>query len=510
MNERHQLLFDKYFDGSLSPAEKVEMAQRLDQDPEFREEFLRFVEEADDIAQLMAERREEDARPRRHHRPLPLALAAGLVVAAGLTFVFWPGNRSAPRQAADESGYWPGLVLPSSVGQVTSGTLRVAGRRDSMGPGDPVPLGRVFTEDEAVTIQLDSGCAVALFAQSEVDFLDPGSLRLHQGRVTGKTGSPAHELTLVTPELVVTDLGTSFGAERDRNGVTEVHVLDGTVRISGDHIEGRMLGEGQAVRSEDGKTLMPVPARKRQFGAEFPPPPSTLTAFVHYGFETSAGNRFEDTGRGFAAGPFPLIPRRKADPPQLIQGRFGPGIAMDQRNTLESDFPGIAGDRPRTVSLWFKAGDFRRVMGLVGWGASTKSQKWQTGLWHDPDRDKLVARTEFGEGYVISPLNLADGEWHHFVSVYLGGNEGAVEQRIRHYLDGRLQPVHAFKTATIIDTDVTGPRAHSVQVGRHLEKPSHYNFTGFLDEVYVFDRALNPGEIRELHLHNRPPEKIAR
>jgi hypothetical protein len=144
------------------------------------------------------------------------------------------------------------------------------------------------------------------------------------------------------------------------------------------------------------------------------------------------------------------------------------------------------------------------TMSLVGWGKRTR--RWEILLKARLD-GALVTRTEVGNGYVLGTRNLADGKWHHFVSVYLGGNEGTVEQRIRHYVDGDLDPIQHYKPNSV-DIHTRADGNSPLVIGRYRLDKSRHPFSGIMDEIYVFDRALSPAEIRELYQCNQPPEGL--
>lgn len=102
--------------------------------------------------------------------------------------------------------------------------------------------------------------------------------------------------------------------------------------------------------------------------------------------------------------------------------------------------------------------------------------------------------------------DLRDGRWHHIASVWMGGKDADVATHLRLYLDGVLQPLsqsHSNRVATV----TAGKKARPVTLGLNVNRPrAEGSFRGDLDEVYVFDRTLLPGEIKRLITENQPPE----
>jgi len=507
-SQSHEELFEAYLAGTISADEQVALAELLDADPAGREAFLSHLEEAHDIAMVASECRQNKQFRRRIRPSTWWAAAAAVVVAAGSLFVLLPNNDQSQADSEADGGQ-PPVARVTTMGRIISGTLHLADGSGTITSGELVPVGAGHAAGGIVMIEFDSGSAVALFDGTGVNLIDPSTLSLQHGRVTGQTGDQARELTVIASGLRITDLGTRFGVEQELAGATEVHVLQGTVKISQDKLEDRILPEDQALRYVAGSTLRSIPIDRDHFELTFPEPGGAPLAFVHYDFEDSSSEKFLDSGSDFDDGPFPLAPRLPSDRPSSVPGHIGRGVALRDRQALWSPFPGIAGDRSRTVAFWIKPDPLNRPMAVVSWGHSDLGREWQVGLSFDQDSGKLLARTEFGDGQVIGSHDLADGEWHHVVSTYIGGNEGSVEQLVRHYIDGEVDLAGTCGQHPI-NTDVNSSKARRLLVGHHLDNPTEFYFSGQLDELYIFDRALSPAEIRQLHQYNAPPPEISR
>ena len=491
-------IIESYLDGSLSEQQKLAFAEKLDADPSMRESFVRYLEESHDLAIVAAEARQPAPVERPRFRPtiirraMFLAASAAAIFLLGFVFFF--------SRPAGENGL---AYKPSTVGRVTSGELAMEGRTDAFRIGQLVPPGLIETRDQSAAVQFDNGSSIALFPGARADLTGIAELRLLQGRISGQTGEGANELVVHLGENTITDLGTGFGVEIAENGDTEVHVLEGTVRLEGRHLRKQLLTEGNALRLRAEREAESIPLQADAFASEFREPDLGPVGFVHYSFDDPTGGAFEDTGARISDGPFAAAPTDAERPPHSVQARFGKGVTFEEGHGLDSTFPGIGGDQSRSIAVWIKVDQSENTMSLIRWGKRKEAQRWEVLLKANRD-GSLVTRTEIGNGYVLGSQNLADGKWHHFVSVYLGGNEGTVEQRIRHYVDGELDPIQRYQpNSADIDTSIEGDSG--MQIGRYRLDKSRYPFSGIMDEVYVFDRALTPLEVRELYRDNQPP-----
>ena len=101
-------------------------------------------------------------------------------------------------------------------------------------------------------------------------------------------------------------------------------------------------------------------------------------------------------------------------------------------------------------------------------------------LFFEPS-SRLFAR--FNTATATGTQVVADGAWHHVAAVYDGSE-------IRLYVDGLFD---ASAPASVGALETTG----ALHIGRHFAGPD-YSFTGTMDEVMVFGRALSDVEILEI------------
>lgn len=85
-----------------------------------------------------------------------------------------------------------------------------------------------------------------------------------------------------------------------------------------------------------------------------------------------------------------------------------------------------------------------------------------------------------------STAAITGGSWHHLAGTYDGAN-------IKLYIDGVLAGTQAL-------TLVIGDRSGSLFIGTEQVGGGSF-FTGLMDQLELYDQALNAGQIQALHLN---------
>lgn len=163
--------------------------------------------------------------------------------------------------------------------------------------------------------------------------------------------------------------------------------------------------------------------------------------------------------------------------PQWVAGKIGGAIQLDGNDDyVEIGSVGISGTVPRTVAGWAKVG-------------TTDIPAWTSVFGFVPDGNTFGTNCDIevdGTGhYVIHvggwdrKLIPVDTQWHHFAFIH-NGNVASW------YLDGGL--VDKFEGS--------GPTIDHVRIGARPSN-SHF-FPGFIDDVRIYNVALNADEIAKL------------
>lgn len=101
--------------------------------------------------------------------------------------------------------------------------------------GAALPSGPLRLAQGAAMVRFSSGALVTVNAPAAVEILGPNRLFLRQGGIVPFVPPKASGFTVVSPNGEVIDLGTEFSVRVDRDGGTDVYVIDGEVDVAGGH-----------------------------------------------------------------------------------------------------------------------------------------------------------------------------------------------------------------------------------------------------------------------------------
>jgi hypothetical protein len=173
--------------------------------------------------------------------------------------------------------------------------------------------------------------------------------------------------------------------------------------------------------------------------------------------------------------------------PDWTDGRFLRALDFNGSSAV------VVKDRPRfdssavSVSAWVSAngspGNFEYVVAKGASGCSAASY----GLYTGPNGGLVFyVSSDQGLTYTLSPdagAAIWDGNWHNVVGTFDGS-------KVRLFVDGR-QVGSGTPGAGPIDYGL--PTSNDLSIGDYLG--CSLGFSGRIDQVRVFDRALEPGEI---------------
>jgi hypothetical protein len=179
-----------------------------------------------------------------------------------------------------------------------------------------------------------------------------------------------------------------------------------------------------------------------------------------------------------------------------MAGRNGNGLVLDGVDDYVTvpGYKGVTGKASRTCTAWIKT---TRTNGqIIGWGALETGKKWvirldEVGTYTWEWEKAVVLRAEVQNGWIVGTTPLNDGQWHH-VAVVLDNDGTPNVSEVRLYVDGVRDTVGGVQ-ACAIDTAV----GQDVGIGGFIPLPQY--FGGFLDDVRVYDIALDDTAISALH-----------
>lgn len=400
--------------------------------------------------------------------------------------------------------------------------------RESPRLGAPLEPGWLRLESGLAQIVFYSGARVVVEGPAEVQIVSPSEASCRSGRLTADVPPQARGFRIGTPQMDVTDLGTSFGLDvKERR--TELHVFKGTVEFqSATGVARQSLSGGSGVVTEKSRAPTLISADPKAFAALFDLQFKSSAAEV-LGHEQwrAASSRLNDDPSLLVHFEFERTDTsewqlrnasRRKDAPlegtivgcQWTDGRWQDKQALEFRSVndrVRLDVPGEY--ESLTLAAWVRAqGLDRQINSLF------MSDGFEAGTVHWSVRhDGVLALTAIGSEprdhqICISPPALTlnqFGLWVHLAVVIDGGTKHVIQ-----YLNGAPASEHAL--------NINVPfRVGAAEVGNWNAKgfPKNdpfmiRNFGGAMDEFCLFGRALSAEEIRGLYSTGRPqPESVA-
>jgi hypothetical protein len=366
-----------------------------------------------------------------------------------------------------------------------------------------------------VALRFSRGARLLVEGPAELDLRSPDLVRITEGKAFAHVPESAIGFTIEGPTGRVVDKGTDFAVNVAASSM-EVHVLKGLVEAG----HGRSL---QPLRQNEAlqisaQTVNTIPMDAGQFLTNVPPSLHRPIGWAHWAFDENAGQ----TTHARSAGLGPIEPNSELTTllgnsagPQWTTGQFGAALYFDgEDDYVQTEFPGISVDAPRTVAFWVKVPtDFRIKNGyaLVSWGSTVEEgEAWQISVNPKAEVGELgrLRVGRIGEP-IIGSTDLRDDRWHHVAVVFYGGDHPDAATQVLMYVDGQLERTHR-KSMPIVHTDIDSPGAKKVAFGLNIgpvgkrpgKAPEGLVFRGCMDEVYICDGALSQSQVRELLARN--------
>ena len=480
-------------DGRLDERQRPRLNQMLAGSDEARRFYIRFAAISSSMCGYAAELQTGRAeRPRILRFPRAVwwsALAAAAVVILAVTFGWRSDDGVAPESVA-----W---VTGSQDAEWGDSPLATG---DSLARGQRVDLRRGLAE-----FTFDSGATVVLEGPASLDVQSAWSAGLRSGSLTASTTAEAVGFRVVNAAVDVTNLGGEIGVVAGRDGATEVYALTGSAEVGSPGRGAKLLIKDKQARrfAREGVSNVNDAARKLAKLASRASLDRRARPinFARWSFDDSLAAQatgFSATGLNARIEDAPA----SAAEALLQPGRWRRALALDGHTIATARMPG---ENPRTVAFWVKVpadASPGEDAAMLAW--SRKARAVQIAWNRDPERGPLGAlRTEHDGGAVIGRTTLRDGEWHHVAVLFLGGKKPGVGQ-VKQFVDGRLDGTGTF---ALRGKQTAEDRREVMWIGRRggARGLAQDGFRGELDELFIADRPLAPGEIRQLMEKNEPP-----
>ncbi len=149
-----------------------------------------------------------------------------------------------------------------------------------------------------------------------------------------------------------------------------------------------------------------------------------------------------------------------------------------------SGFKGVLRRAARSCTAWIKT--TQKSGEIVTWGELETGGKW---IIRVNETDSL--RTEVQGGYIYGTTSINDGNWHHIVVVMEDDGSPDVSE-IRLYVDGKQDTI-----AGVLPRAINTPAVEDVRIGVFSDMTRF--FQGLIDDVRIYNRALESSEIKTLY-----------
>jgi hypothetical protein len=433
------------------------------------------------------------------------------------------------------------LRFASPEGGIEVATLNaVAGAQwsdsaDFLKSGDRIRASEVLSlADGLVGIKTDNDVDLIIEGPAEFDFTKEGDLRLGWGKVYAVVSAQGIGFTVTTSTSKIIDLGTEFGVQADRVGSTEAHVYKGQVTLvaGGPSIKKlkSAVTEGQARLINADGAVSPTPVndhlfvRKEEFlvnvrasqGSGY----DRWLAYsyklrrnpdlvAYYTFEQDASqpdilaNKAIATegrldGELYSALDGPL--------PTWTTGRWLQKTALhfnrkDRQVVVVSSDPVVHITGPITIAAWVRCSEPRDGGHIVSCRLPNGDGNYQLGYKSPREEDAWTGKIQFGRIKYVPTESLTDRifskqifaaspQWR-FVGVTHDN------QTVKMYVDGRYIETHEF----VFQPE---PLEADLVIGADRIEGDPSRFKGDMDELMIFNRVLDAGEIGEIYQAGRP------
>jgi hypothetical protein len=485
---------------------RAELHARLASDPDlFSRESESRVTSLENVSPLRAAR-----RPRRMTWAIALAACVALLA----------------------TGWWVAQVsLSSGRKGVTSKAVAMLDRmvdaewnQGDVSPrlGAPLEPGWLRLKSGLVQIVFYSGARVVIEGPIELQLISPSEAFCPSGRLIAEVPPQAKGFRVNTPQMNVTDLGTSFGLEAKERR-TELHVFKGSVEFqspSGATKQSLLEGQG-AIADEAGRPRL-ISANPTGFASLFDLQNKSSEAevlrheqwraassrldedpslLVHFDFEPTdlADWRLPNTSkRKDAASDATIVGC------QWTEGRWPDKRALEFRNVSDRVRLSVPGEyESLTLATWVRVQGLDRQInslfmsdgfeaGTVHWSIRQDGVLALTAIGSEPGRFQIC--------HSPPALTLDQfGLWIHLAVVIDGG-----AKRVDHYLNGvalseealTIKPPFRIGVAELGNWNAQGfPKNDPFMIR---------NFGGAMDEFCLFGHALGAEQIRALYAAGRP------
>lgn len=171
----------------------------------------------------------------------------------------------------------------------------------------------------------------------------------------------------------------------------------------------------------------------------------------------------------------------------LVPDRFGVAnraFSLAAGGKIFANIPNIpVGAADRTISVWAKWSglSFVNAAHVANWGSTGSGELFGVGVFKN--NEWYTFGFDEPNGYDLSSTVVADTQWHHIVGMYQSGV-------MKVYVDGTLKASNPKVLNTIFTY---------LFIGNRPDEPNDSYFTGSVDEVRIYNRAISDAEVTAIY-----------
>ncbi len=450
-----------------------------------------------------------------------LAVAGGFLVLLGIKI----GDHTGRTSEASNLKLPPGVVSETTddgVAVLVNAIAVVWPNQRTFQLGSILSPGAFELQSGLVEIEFYSGARLIVEGPASLEIVSAQQAICHSGKLRALVPSHARGFSITTTQFDLVDLGTEFGMEVKAGGVSKVEVFDGEVELyppgvphapqqarrllGGSGLSWTIAGEPTPVVSEPSgfssfeQVRLKSQAQSRQRYAAWQAWNQCLTKdpriAVRYDFETRGDTLF-DSGAAAAHGTVIGC--------AWTSGRWGDKGALEFKrpsDRVRVDIPGIYDKMTLTAWIRVDALPARRQGLLLTDGFKAGHLHWQISFSGDlhlslgkPESSNNPDITNHGSPVLFAPQQI--GVWSLVASTY-----DLSQGKVQHFLNDRQVSqgdIQHDQQMMIGLADIGNwgiPLYNNPQPIR--------NFVGRMDEITLWNTALDSEEIREIYLNTHP------
>jgi hypothetical protein len=403
----------------------------------------------------------------------------------------------------------------------------------SFQPGQDLRAGVLSLQRGLAQVRFDSGASVIIEGPAQVELLTSNSMSLRQGKIVATVGREAIGFVINTPQGKILDLGTEFGIRVEPAGQSQVHVFQGEVVLYPMDNEGHLnVSQGSAKSVDQSGKVMDIPLRAAAFVR---PEEMSSKLLAHSGNsyhrwkawvfdihrdpslaahyfdvkDASQPERFLNTASAANGRLTGQLGTQGRTAPGWVQGRWPEKSAVhfergkNQAIVIPPD-AALSINGPITISTWVYYPDEAQKGGHLISCREDNNVNFQFSVF-DQHYEYEYQRNQFEflrfnqdhTGVYSKEFIQHAGVWYHFAVTY-------DMQNVCLYVNGKLfesKPYAGYSDMKATEIILGAQKLN----GRYVLPEG--DFDGVVDELMIFKRSLDAGEIQKIYETGLPVSK---